>query len=105
MDSGEGRVWNIIEYGTDEENAKEELIKSHSYINPDEIIKVEPVKEDHVRHCLIGVFSHAKRTLLQRYRRDRYRTYELDKTVMRAIFVILFLSWLFECDAGISFLL
>ncbi len=31
--------------------------------------------------------------------------YELDKTVMRAIFVILFLSWLFECDAGISFLL
>ena len=47
MDSGEGRVWDIIEYGTDEENAKEELVKTHSYINPDEIIKIEPVKEDH----------------------------------------------------------
>ena len=55
--------------------------------------------------CFAREFSHAKVTLLPESRRDRYRTYELDKTVMRAIFVILFLSWLFECDAGISFLL
>ena len=50
---------------------------------------------------LIGVFSHAKRTLLPGSRRDRYRTYELDKTVLRVIVVILFLSQISECDVGI----
>ena len=51
--------------------------------------------------CFAREFSHAKVTLLPESRRDRYRTYELDKTVLRVIVVILFLSQISECDVGI----
>ena len=39
-----------------------------------------------LRQCFAREFSHAKVTLLPESRRDRYRTYELNKTNILAIF-------------------
>ena len=42
-----------------------------------------------LRQCFAREFSHAKVTLLPESRRDRYRTYELNKTNIAIILVIL----------------
>ena len=42
-----------------------------------------------LRQCFAREFSHAKLTLLPESRRDRYRTYELNKTNIAIILVIL----------------
>ena len=39
--------------------------------------------------CFAREFSHAKATLLPESRRDRYRTYELNKTNIAIILIIL----------------
>lgn len=49
FDFGNGRVESFIDYGIDEEDAKNNLLKNTKYLQGEEenIIKVEPVKEDH----------------------------------------------------------
>ena len=42
-----------------------------------------------LRQCFAREFSHAKVTLLPESRRDRYKTYELNKTNIAIILIIL----------------
>lgn len=49
FDLGKGRIESFIDYGIDEKDAKANLLKNTRYLQGEEenIIKVEPVKEDH----------------------------------------------------------